>query len=173
MLPVIFEILSSTTAYTVLPRKSYAYPMRNRTEAPPDAIEVPDSQLTICPAQYSMVMEQRGLPFSRIRCPRSDAGGFTVQSHRATHLVAFAEPAYPSAAQTQGIEGTVLIDAVIDREGNIMELSGRTGHERLAESALETVRHWQYRPTTINGIPVEVQTEIQVTFTLPNSVVSS
>ena len=117
-------------------------------------------------------MERRGLPFSRIRCPRSDPGGFTVRSHRATHLIAFAEPAYPAAARAHGIEGTVLLDAVIDLEGAIKDLSARTGHPWLAESALETVRRWRYRPTTINGIPVEVQTEIDVTFTLPDSVVS-
>ena len=122
---------------------------------------------------YSIGMEQRGLPFCRIRCPRSDPGGFTVQSHRATHLIAFAEPNYPPTAKTHGIEGIVVLDAVIDREGAIKDLSSRTGHPWLAESALETVRHWRYRPTTVNGIPVEVQTEIQVTFTLPDSAVSS
>ena len=121
-----------------------------------------------------MGMEQRGLPFSRIRCPRSaDPGGFTVQTHRATHLIAFAEPAYPATAKTNGIEGTVLLDAVVDRDGEIKDVSARTGHPWLVESALETVRHWRYRPTTVNGIPVEVQTEIEVTFTLPDSVVSS
>src|SRR5664279_376122 len=108
-------------------------------------------------ARYSMGMEPRGLPFSRIRCPRSDPGGFTIQSHRATHLIAFAEPAYPAAAKTHGIEGTVILDAVIDREGAIKDLSARTSHPWLAESALETVRQCRYRPTTINGIPVEVQ----------------
>jgi TonB family protein len=124
-------------------------------------------------AQYSMNMEQRGLPFSRIRCPRSGpAGGFTVESHRATHRIAFAEPAYPAAAKTHGIEGTVLLDALVDREGVIKDLSARTGHPWLAEAAFETVRQWRYRPTTVNGIPVEVQTEIEVTFTLPDSVVS-
>jgi protein TonB len=120
-----------------------------------------------------MGMEQRRLPFSRIRCPRSDPSGFTVQTHRARHLIAFAEPAYPAAAKTHRIEGKVLLDTVIDREGAIKDLSARTGHPWLAKSALETVRQWRYRPTTINGIPVEVQTEIEVTFTLPDSVVSS
>jgi hypothetical protein len=71
-----------------------------------------------------MGMEQRGLPFSRIRCPRSaDPGGFTVQTHRATHLIAFAEPAYPATAKTNGIEGTVLLDTVIDRDGEIKDVS--------------------------------------------------
>jgi protein TonB len=118
-------------------------------------------------------MEQRRLPFSRIRCLRSDPRGFNQPAHRASHLIAFQEPAYPAAAQAQGIEGAVLLDVVIDREGAVQDLSARAGHPWLAASALETVRHWRYRPTTVNGVPVEVQTEIEVTFSLPDSVVSS
>jgi protein TonB len=123
-----------------------------------------------------MGMEERRLPFSRIRFPRGsdpDPRACTAQAHKTAHLIAFAEPEYPAAAKTHRIEGTVLLDVVIDREGVIMDLSVRTGHPWLAESALQTVRHWRYRPTTVNGIPVEVQTEIEVTFTLPASVVSS
>ena len=88
-------------------------------------------------------------------------------------MIAFAEPAYPPAAKTHRIEGPVVLDALIGRDGVIMDLSVRTGHPRLAGSALEAVRHWRYRPTTVNGIAVEVQTEIEVTFSLPDSVVSS
>ena len=125
-------------------------------------------------ARYCMGMEQRRLPFSRIRCPRSaDPGGFTAETHRATHLIAFGEPVYPETAKTHGIEGTVLMDALIDRDGAISDMSARAGHPWLVESVLETVRHWRYRPTSVNGIAVEVQTEIEVTFTLPDSVVSS
>lgn len=123
---------------------------------------------------YSVGMGQRELPFSRIRFPRSsDPLGPNAQAHRVSHLIAFAEPTYPAKAKTNGIEGTVLLHVVIDRDGVIQELSAREGHPWLAEAALETVREWRYRPTTVNGIPVEVQTEIEVRFTLPDSVVSS
>ena len=119
-------------------------------------------------------MEDSKLPFSRIRCPRgSNPREFTEQAHRASHLIAFAEPEYPASAKTHGIEGTVVLDAVVDRDGVIKEVSVRTGHPLLAESALETVRQWRYCPTTVNGIPVEVQTDMEVKFTLPDSVVSS
>jgi periplasmic protein TonB len=86
--------------------------------------------------------------------------------------MAHAEPAYPEAARAQGIEGKVVLDARIDRNGVIESLSVRAGHPLLAESALETVRTWKYRPTNLNGVPVEVETDIEVTFTLPNAVVS-
>jgi protein TonB len=124
-------------------------------------------------SRYAGGMEDKHT-FSRIRCSRrSTPREFTVQAHRASHLIAFAEPEYPVTAKTRGIEGTVVLDAVIDRDGAITEVSVRTGHPLLAESALETVRHWRYRPTTVNGIPVEVQTDMEVKFTLPDSVVSS
>jgi len=87
--------------------------------------------------------------------------------------MAHAEPAYPDDARDQGIEGKVVLDARIDRNGVIETLSVRTGHPLLAESALQTVRTWRYRPTKLNGVPVEVDTDIEVTFTLPNMVASS
>jgi protein TonB len=120
-------------------------------------------------------MAERVLPFSRIRFFRTsdDPRRVTAQAHRAAHLLTFSEPLYPATARAHGIDGTVLLDAVIDREGAIQELSVRTGHPWLAESALECVRQWRYRPTKVNGIAVEVQTEIEVRFILPDSVVSS
>lgn len=111
------------------------------------------------------------LPFSRIRCPRDSA--FSPQAHRAAHLIAFAEPAYPPSAKERGVEGTVLLDVLIDCKGAICSLSVAQGHALLAESAVHTVRNWRYRPTTVNGIPVEVQTQVEVTFSLPDSVVTS
>jgi protein TonB len=101
-------------------------------------------------------MEQRGLPFSRIR--------LTTEAHQDAHLIASASPAYPPEAKAKGIEGKVVLDAVIGKDGIIQRLSVRSGDALLAESALQTVRHWVYRPTTVNGVPVEVETQIEVNF---------
>jgi TonB family protein len=118
-------------------------------------------------------MEQSGLAFTRIRCPRiPDPRAFTAQTHRASHLTTFAEPAYPITAKENRIEGKVILDAVIGTDGTVKELSIREGHPLLAEAAAQTVRQWRYRPTTVNGRPVEVQTDIEVTFALPDSVLS-
>lgn len=119
-------------------------------------------------------MEERRRAPSRIRCPRgSDPRAFTAEAHRSSYLLAHTEPAYPESAKTQGIEGRVVLDVHIDRDGMIETLSVRTGHPLLAESALQTVRTWKYRPTKLNGVPVEVDTDIEVTFTLPDVVASS
>jgi protein TonB len=118
-------------------------------------------------------MEQRGLQFSRIRAPRgSDPRALTAQSHRASHLVAHTEPPYPAEATAAGIEGKVALEIVVGRNGEILELSIRSGPPILAEAASQAVREWRYRPTTVNGVPVEVATDVEVTFTLPNTVVS-
>jgi protein TonB len=90
----------------------------------------------------------RKLPFSRIRLEPD-----------ALERIAYAAPGQVN------IEGTVILDAVIARTGEILTLSVASGHSVLAESALESVRHWAYRPTSVNGIPVEVATRIEVTFT--------
>jgi protein TonB len=61
----------------------------------------------------------------------------------------------------------VTLDVLVGKDGVIQTLSVREGHPLLAESALQTVRHWTYRPTEVNGVAVEVQTEIELSFTLP------
>jgi protein TonB len=80
------------------------------------------------------------------------------------------EPGYPEDATARGIEGKVVLDVHIDSEGEITTLSVRTGHPLLAASVLHAVRTWRYRPTKLNGVPVEVDTEIEVTFTMPDTV---
>ena len=116
---------------------------------------------------YTIRMEPRELPFSRIRIPRvSDGRALTGREHQAAFCIAYAAPTYPADAKLKRIEGTVILDALIGKNGEIQTLSIQAGHPILAESALQAVRHWAYRPTEVNGIAVEVQTEIEVKFAL-------
>jgi outer membrane biosynthesis protein TonB len=63
-------------------------------------------------------MEQKGTPVARIRCPRgSDPRAFTAEAHRSGYLMAYAEPPYPRDAKAHGIEGKVVLDALIDCNG--------------------------------------------------------
>ena len=85
------------------------------------------------------------------------------EEHRKHFLIAFSQPTLPSGALPN--EGCrVVLDAVIGRDGLVKELSIREGDPELAHRALDTVQHWAYRPTTLNGIPVEVATQIEVIF---------
>jgi protein TonB len=110
----------------------------------------------------------------RIHCPRgSDPWAFTAEALRSAFLTVHAEPIYPEDARARGVEGKVVLDARIDRNGAIQTLAVRTGHPLLAEAALQTIRTWKYRPVQLNGAPVEVETDIEVTLRLPNTVASS
>jgi protein TonB len=64
------------------------------------------------------------------------------------------------------VQGTVEFTAVISKDGNIEDLKLVRGHPLLVNSAREAVLQWKYKPTELNGQPVEVITDIIVNFTL-------
>jgi TonB family protein len=75
-------------------------------------------------------------------------------------------PQYPPEAKSKHIEGAVLLHAFIDAQGNVAHLELMSGHPLLAPAAIEAVRQWKYRPYLLNNEPVEVETRIEVNFTL-------
>jgi len=75
-------------------------------------------------------------------------------------------PAYPPLARQARIQGVVILQAQISKDGNIESLQLISGHPMLAPAAIEAVKQWKYRPYLLNGEPVEVDTTIQVNFTL-------
>jgi protein TonB len=81
-------------------------------------------------------------------------------------LIRQPRPVYPPLAKQARISGTVQLSAVIAKNGTIQELKAVSGHPLLIPAALEAVRQWVYQPTLLNGEPVEVQTTIDVNFTL-------
>jgi len=81
-------------------------------------------------------------------------------------LLSGPRPVYPQLARAARIEGTVRLEAVISREGAILNLRAVSGHPLLIPAALAAVEQWTFRPTFLNGDPVEVATTIDVTFTL-------
>jgi periplasmic protein TonB len=81
-------------------------------------------------------------------------------------LVRKVNPAYPPLARQARIQGTVILQALISKEGSITNLQLVSGHPMLAPAAIEAVKQWKYRPYLLNGEPVEVETTIQVNFTL-------
>lgn len=90
---------------------------------------------------------------------------------QATKLVKMVKPVYPPAAKAAGIEGAVLLEAVIARDGSVQSLRVMNSQidPDLARAAVEAVSQWQYEPTLLNGEPVEVLADITVNFTLrPN-----
>lgn len=77
-----------------------------------------------------------------------------------------AAPAYPAIAQAARVEGTVIIDAVIDEQGRVQSTRVLRSIPLLDQAALEAVRQWVYTPTLLNGVPVPVVMTVTVRFRL-------
>ncbi len=75
-------------------------------------------------------------------------------------------PEYPAIARSSRISGVVRLIGTIGKDGTIRDLQLVSGHPMLAHAAMEAVRQWIYKPTLLNGIPVEVIAPIEVRFTL-------
>lgn len=75
-------------------------------------------------------------------------------------------PLYPEEGRKQHIEGTVVLQIVIDKEGNVEHVDLISGHPLLAPAAIEAVRQWKYKPYLLNNRPMEVDTQVLVNFTL-------
>ncbi|MHB8735745.1 MAG: energy transducer TonB [Terriglobales bacterium] len=76
-------------------------------------------------------------------------------------------PRYPRQAVEERIQGDVLLHMVVNEDGTVRELTVMGSPPQvLAQAALHTVRQWRYSPTLVNGVPVEVETETTVRFTL-------
>ncbi len=86
-----------------------------------------------------------------------------TQSKNLIHKVT---PVYPMDAKAAGIQGKVVLNADIDKEGKVLDLKVESGDDSLAQSALTAVRQWIYKPTLLNGEPIEVETTITVNYTL-------
>ena len=74
------------------------------------------------------------------------------------------EPQYPQMAKIAHIQGDVILQATISKQGNIENLRGVSGHPILVQAAVDAVRQWKYKPYELNGEPVEVETTIKVQF---------
>jgi protein TonB len=85
---------------------------------------------------------------------------------QAANLIHQVNPVYPPLARQARVQGVVVLEAVISKEGSIESLVVVSGHPLLNQAAVDAVKQWKYRPTMLNGDPVEVITTVTVTFTL-------
>lgn len=128
-----------------------------------------DARLTIGNLSERVTVEAQGTPKPQAVAPRSAAGPIRVGGMvQAPTLIQRMSPVYPGILQAQGIEGTVLLSAVISKQGvpTLLKVVKNPGNEEFVTAALSAVEHWRYQPTRLNGEPVEVLTTIQVDFKL-------
>ena len=86
-----------------------------------------------------------------------------VQQARLIHRV---QPVYPPLAKQTGLQGTVVLRALIGTDGAVREVQLVSGPYLLGQAAMDAVLQWRYQPTLLNGQPMEVETRITVIFTL-------
>jgi protein TonB len=79
-------------------------------------------------------------------------------------LVHRVAPQYPQQAKSARLQGTVVLQAVIGKDGSVHSVRALKGNPVLAQAAMDAVKQWRYRPYALNGEPVEADTEISVTF---------
>ena len=82
------------------------------------------------------------------------------------NLIRDVAPQYPPDAGRARIEGTVVLMAVIDKDGSVKDVRVESGLPILAQAAIDAVRQWRYKPYMIDGEPVEVDSRITINFTL-------
>jgi len=85
------------------------------------------------------------------------------------NLVHDVPPTYPPEAGRARIEGTVVLLAVIGKDGSVQDVRVESGLPILAQAAIDAVKRWRYRPYLLNGEPVEVDSRITINFTLSRS----
>jgi protein TonB len=106
-------------------------------------------------------------PVEKAPEPPPPSGPVQVSSTiQAAKLIRRVQPSYPIPAKSARISGTVRLRAIISEDGSIEQLSVLGGHPFLVQAAVQAVKQWRYRPTLLNGRPVQVATEIEVNFVL-------
>ncbi|MGC2110091.1 MAG: energy transducer TonB [Candidatus Korobacteraceae bacterium] len=84
-------------------------------------------------------------------------------------LIYKVQPIYPGLARQARVQGVVVLDALIGKDGTIQELTVESGHPMLIQAAMDAVKQWRYKPYLVDGEPVLVETKINVNFQLSNS----
>jgi protein TonB len=105
-------------------------------------------------------------PVSPVAAPPARIAPLRISHMSEGDLVHKVLPTYPPLARMARIQGQVVLQAVISKQGAIEDLKVLGGHPMLLPAAIEAVRQWRYRPYFLNNEPVEVETQITVNFSL-------
>jgi protein TonB len=83
-------------------------------------------------------------------------------------LIRKVQPIYPPLARSARISGSVVVAALIGKDGSMVNVKALSGHPLLVQAAVQAVSQWRYRPYVLNGETIEVETQITVNFILGN-----
>ncbi len=147
-------------------KPGFAVLLREFTLEPDSNVER-NLNMQVGPIQQEVSVEAKGepanTPSSSTEPKPIRVGGVIMQSK----VISRVPPVYPPSAKAAGIQGTVLLDTVILKDGTAGEITVRSSpNDDLSQASLESVRQWRWSPTLLNGQPVEVVTEVSINFTL-------
>jgi TonB family protein len=133
-----------------------------------------ESSLNI-PLKVGSIMEEvEVVPEGTVKpIPESQSGGKPARLRvggdiESAKLITKVQPVYPQSAKAAGIQGTVILHAIIGMDGRPLSVRvmNQDADPDLARASVEAVSQWRYEPTLLNGNPIEVDTTIEVSFTL-------
>ena len=123
--------------------------------------------LATCASALALRLSVNALPAATDKNTSQSADSLNVPaSEMAGNVLTKVPPKYPEEAKKERIQGTVLLNAVIGKDGAVEELTVASGPKELQQSSLDAVRQWTYKPYLLNGDPIEVKTTISVIYTL-------
>lgn len=147
---------SNSQAYLNTPESSARSEVASGQSGPPSSplLSAP------APANADVAAESNGNSESTAGKAASNFAGMLLQK---------VLPVYPAQAQREGVQGQVVLKAVIGKDGAVAELTPLQGPQQLTAAAMDAVRHWRFRPYQANGKPVTVETNIRLNFQLPKN----
>jgi TonB family protein len=154
------------------PSPSYVPPPPVEPSSPPAQLPVHDEKPLLAPRPAPDIVKGSvsvsANPYPSIQIPpdlkgQMSRGGAKLEM---AQLVSRVEPVYPQDAQQQRIEGTVKLHAIIGRDGSIHAIDHVSGPPLLVPAAATAVRQWRYRPTSLDGRPLEAGIDITMVFRL-------
>ena len=178
------------TAQTVPSQPAQAKLPENKSVNSPAAVPVPDQSAaatspkgptssqasgTAAPPVGGLVVYEKGKVIFQTP-PHTPADSVTASTNQPIsvpskvadrYLVQRVEPEYPEAAREQHIQGPVVLEALVGKDGAVEKLSTISGDPQLGAAATDAVRQWRFKPFLRNGSPEEFQTQITVSFRLP------
>jgi TonB family protein len=107
-----------------------------------------------------VISHSGGAPPTELPKPVRIAGNL-----EAAMIVHQVQPVYPLLAKTAHVSGTVVLDAIIEKDGRVGGLTYVSGPPLLMQAAMDAVKQWKYKPTTLNGSAVRVDTTVKIVFT--------
>jgi TonB family protein len=135
-----------------------------KSHAMPELPAEEKKEQAMAPSPPVPVITTKKNPVEKSTAKRIFVGGSVQETKLATKV----QPVYPPLARQTKVAGTVRLHVIIGKDGTVQEVDVLSGHPLLLQSAMKAVKQWRYKPTLLNGQPVEVETNVDVIYSLTN-----